>query len=205
MLNEQNPPHGFPTATGSATMPNTRRPSEYTQCQDSPQQPGIFGRVPHLPQPTGTQDVQRRFTGMRGGKRRRSHRCQLHANRHLRLLKTPMTKPAKITALRKRNPIWDTLVELFGEPSPTRTALYGRVTQYLTEQEASPDQIRYRATRIVTDWGPQALTLTSLEKHWSRFDGLAGQITRSDAESAQRQTEREERRRTVREALGDTT
>lgn len=112
-----------------------------------------------------------------------------------------MTKPTKVTAIRRRNPIWDCLVELFGEPAPTRTSIYGRVTEYLTEQQATPDLIRQRATRIVTDWGPQALTLTSLEKHWSRFDGLAGQITRSDAEAAQRRQEREQRRRLRREAL----
>lgn len=96
--------------------------------------------------------------------------------------------------LAKRNPIWDTLVELFGEPAPTRKALYGRVTQYLTDQEATPDLIRERAIRIVTDWGPATLTLTSLEKHWSRFDGLAGQITDQDVRKAKRLQARREMR-----------
>jgi len=103
--------------------------------------------------------------------------------------------------LAKRNPIWDTLVELFGEPAPTRRALYGRVCAYLTEQEATPDMVRERALRIVTDWGPQALTLTSLEKHWSRFDGLAGKVTRSDAERAGRALVREQDRVWVEEQL----
>ncbi len=92
--------------------------------------------------------------------------------------------------LAKRNPIWDTLVELFGEPSPTRRTLYGRVTKYLTDAGATPELIRKRATRIVTDWGPEKLTLTSLEKHWSRFDGLAGQITSTDVEEAKRRLRR---------------
>jgi len=96
-----------------------------------------------------------------------------------------------MTDLANRNPIWDTLVELFGEPAPTRRALYGRVTAYLTGVDATPDLIRQRATRIVTDWGPETLTLTSLEKHWSRFDGLAGKITRGEAERARRALERE--------------
>ncbi len=101
----------------------------------------------------------------------------------------------------ERNKIWDTLVELFGEPAPTRRALYGRVTQYLTDAGATPDLIRQRATRIVTDWGPETLTLTSLEKHWSRFDGLAGQITRGEAARARRALETSEDHAWVKERL----
>ena len=101
-----------------------------------------------------------------------------------------MTELAK----RKRNEIWDTLVELFGEPSPNRRSIYGRVCQYLTDAGATPELIRQRATRIVTDWGPETLTLTSLEKHWSRFDGLAGQITEADVRAAKRKRERDELR-----------
>jgi len=108
-----------------------------------------------------------------------------------------MTELAK----RKRNEIWDTLVELFGEPSPNRRSIYGRVCHYLTEQDATPDLIRQRATRIVTDWGPETLTLTSLEKHWSRFDGLAGQITQVDAQVAKRALEREQNRALIAERL----
>ncbi len=104
-----------------------------------------------------------------------------------------MTKHST-TELAKRNPIWDTLVELFGEPAPTRRALYGRVTAYLTDQEATPELIRERAIRIVTDWGPATLTLTSLEKHWSRFDGLAGQITDVDVRNEKRLQARREMR-----------
>ena len=104
-----------------------------------------------------------------------------------------------MTELAKRNLIWDTLVELFGEPAPTRQALYGRVTQYLTDADATPDLIRQRATRIVTDWGPATLTLTSLEKHWSRFDGLAGQITDADVQAAKQK----QRRNEIRQGLED--
>ena len=103
-------------------------------------------------------------------------------------------KESSTTQIAKRNPIWDTLVELFGEPAPTRRKLYGRVTAYLADQEATPDLIRERAIRIVTDWGPEKLTLTSLEKHWSRFDGLAGQITEVDVRKAKRMQARREMR-----------
>ena len=108
-------------------------------------------------------------------------------------------KKDSTTELAARNPIWDTLVELFGEPAPTRRKLYGRVTAYLVDQEATPDLICERAARIVTDWGPEKLTLTSLEKHWSRFNGLAGQITEADVVKAKRL----QARRELRAALED--
>ena len=100
-------------------------------------------------------------------------------------------------AKKTRNDIWDTLVVLFGEPAPTRQALYGRVTQYLYDQCATPDLIMQRATRIVTDWGPNTLTITSLEKHWSRFDGLAGQLSDSDVRGAKRKLEHDEIRAAI--------
>lgn len=98
-----------------------------------------------------------------------------------------LTTPKELVA-RPRNPIWDSLVELFGEPAPNRTSIYGRVTKYLQNQDATPDEIQRRAARIVTDWGPEKLTLTSLETHWSRFDGAAGQITERDVRRFQRST-----------------
>ena len=97
--------------------------------------------------------------------------------------------------------IWDMLVLLFGEPAPTRRALYGRVTKYLTEQEATPALIRERASRIAMDWGPHTLTITSLEKHWSRFDGLAGQLTREDAARGLKELESEQKREWVRSQI----
>ena len=113
----------------------------------------------------------------------------------------PEIVPTEKTELRTTNPIWDTLVILFGEPAPNRRALYGRVTQYLTEQEATPALIRERASRIAMDWGPHTLTLTSLEKHWSRFDGLAGQLTRGDTDRALRQSVRDDQQSWVHEQL----
>ena len=69
-----------------------------------------------------------------------------------------------------------------------------RVPASLAAQDAPPDLILDRAIRIVTDWGPEEVTLTSLEKHWSRFDGLAGQITEADVRNAKRQQLRRELR-----------
>ncbi len=105
----------------------------------------------------------------------------------------PLNKNHSLAA-KPRNPTWDTLVELFGEPTDKRRSLYGRVTKYLTDQEATPDLIRERATRIVTDWGPEKLTITSLETHWSRFDGLAGQISSTDVRTAKADAVRAETR-----------
>lgn len=82
--------------------------------------------------------------------------------------------------------VWTTLVALFGEPAPSRTKLYARVGHYLDRQLADhPDparEIRDRAAAIVRTWqGTSKLTLTSLEAHWSRFDGEAGRITDDEA------------------------
>ena len=95
-------------------------------------------------------------------------------------------EPQLATTSRRRDPVWDTLVQLFGEPAPNRTKLYGRVTKYLHTVDADPDTIRHRAARIVTDWGPEKLTITSLESHWSRFDGQAGQVTAADIKANQK-------------------
>jgi len=49
-VDEQNPSHDFHPGRVHATMPNTSRPLEYTQCHDSPQHSEMRGNVPHLPQ-----------------------------------------------------------------------------------------------------------------------------------------------------------
>ena len=83
---------------------------------------------------------------------------------------------------RPRNLWWDELVALFGEPTTeTRQRLYGRITALVSDQPVS--EIRRRAAWIVKNWGHEKLTPTSLETHWSRFDGAIGQITDADVEA----------------------
>lgn len=95
---------------------------------------------------------------------------------------------------RKANPVWDTLTELFGEPTEARRSLHGRVTKYLTDRQATPDEIRRRSTRIVELWGEKALTITALENHWTRFDAEVGQIEPGAVEAWTEEQERERRR-----------
>ncbi len=80
--------------------------------------------------------------------------------------------------------IWDTLVELFGAPTPPLRRMYGRVTKYLASQRATPELVRQRCAAILELWGARALTVASLEKHWTRFDGMVGSLTPRQVEAA---------------------
>ncbi len=77
---------------------------------------------------------------------------------------------------RPRNPIWDTLTEVFGEPT-TRSAqkVRGKVCSSLTAARASPDEIISRAKRWPLHFDSATMTDLALEKHW---DTLARQPLR---------------------------
>ena len=70
-------------------------------------------------------------------------------------------------APRARNEIWDTLTDLFGDPT-TRTAqrLRGKMVASLRGAGATPDEILRRARRWPRIFPNAALTETALEKHW---------------------------------------
>lgn len=86
------------------------------------------------------------------------------------------TTPNKTLAV--RNAHWDALVALFGEPSNGQRTLYGRVAQLV--QDWPPEEIPHRAGRLAEMWGPEKVTVASLEKHWSRFDAQIGNVTAED-------------------------
>ena len=98
---------------------------------------------------------------------------------------------ATLEAPRERNPIWDVLVELFGPPAPPQKSLYGRVSKFLTEQDATPDQIRERTAALAAEWTRKGETtrfsVAALEKWWGSFDGLVGQVSGSDVEAWKRE------------------
>ncbi len=77
---------------------------------------------------------------------------------------------------RPRNPIWDTLTEVFGEPT-TRSAqkVRGKVCSSLSAARASPDEIISRAKRWPLHFDGATMTDLALEKHW---DTLARQPLR---------------------------
>ena len=92
------------------------------------------------------------------------------------------------TAATPRNPWWDVTVELFGEPTEGQRSLYGRfVAMASAIRTALPqygsDEIRRRAGLLAELWGVKAVTVASLEKHWSRFDAAIGQVTDADVEA----------------------
>ncbi len=94
----------------------------------------------------------------------------------------PSVQIASIENERPRNLWWDELVALFGEPTTeTRQRLYGRVTKLVSVAPVS--EVRIRAAWIVENWGHEKLTITSLETHWSRFDGAIGQVSDADVEA----------------------
>lgn len=68
---------------------------------------------------------------------------------------------------RVRNPIWDALVEVFGEPSTdTARTLRGKVCSSLTRAGATPEEVVSRAKSWPRHFEGATLTETALEKHW---------------------------------------
>lgn len=68
---------------------------------------------------------------------------------------------------RARNPIWDALTAVFGEPSTdTARSLRGKVCASLTRAGATPDEIVARARAWPRHFEHATLTETALEKHW---------------------------------------
>ena len=68
---------------------------------------------------------------------------------------------------REPNPIWDALVEVFGEPSTdSARTLRGKVCSSLTRAGATPDEVLTRARSWPRHFESATLTETALEKHW---------------------------------------
>lgn len=98
-------------------------------------------------------------------------------------------------ATRDRNPWWDALVDLFGQPTHPQRSLYGRMAK-TAQQTGPPSEIRRRAEHIALTWGADKLTVASLEKHWNRADSAVGQVGDIDLDAARLAAEREAFRRT---------
>lgn len=92
---------------------------------------------------------------------------------------------------RKRDPIWDALVELFGEPAPSTQGLYGTVRKYLTAQGATPEQMHERARVLAMEWAQRGESKRfgpgALMKWWSSFDGLVGQAAGTNVRELKRE------------------
>ncbi len=83
----------------------------------------------------------------------------------------------------ERNPWWDVTVELFGEPAANQQTLYGRFVAMVQAGSWPPAEIRRRTGQLGALWGVKAVTVASLEKHWSRFDAQIGSVTAATVEA----------------------
>lgn len=88
-----------------------------------------------------------------------------------------------------RTPQWQTLVELFGNPTPQLDFIHKRFSGMLERKGHTPDEIRLRAERLAASWGPEKLTLPSLEKHWERWGVPLAGVTKQQMADHQRQRE----------------
>lgn len=93
---------------------------------------------------------------------------------------------------RKRDPIWDALVDVFGEPkTKTATRLRGKVAASLRTAGATPDEIYERANRWPAHFDTAVMTDAALEKHWHTLGraplrATKGQVRHLDAELEKR-------------------
>lgn len=90
-----------------------------------------------------------------------------HAQARARVPVPSPKEDSKESSLRERNPIWDALVQVFGEPSTdTARKLRGKVCSSLTRAGATHDDIIRRAKTWPRHFENATLTETALEKHW---------------------------------------
>jgi hypothetical protein len=80
---------------------------------------------------------------------------------------------------RTRNLIWDSLAEIYGQPTATGTKERGLVVKTLTDADASPSEIvwMYR-TLTGTDVGWAVMTPNAMAKHFGERYALADQLVR---------------------------
>lgn len=88
---------------------------------------------------------------------------------------------------RARNPIWDVLVELYGEPRDRFRAHFGLVVKDLRallidegirDAEQAKEEVRRRKEALAGEWGAGKATKDALVKHWRLAGELADQGVR---------------------------
>jgi hypothetical protein len=92
------------------------------------------------------------------------------------------------------------LVELCGEPPPKQWSLLNRVATWIRDNDGTAGEVRYKASRIAQEWGVKAVTVASIEKHWTRYDAEVGQLTDADVKRYQSELRRERQRREILDA-----
>lgn len=98
-------------------------------------------------------------------------------------------------AVRERNPYWDALEVVMGHgPEIGEDSLWGRFTTMVRNEGHDPGEIRIRAIRLAATWGPQTVTVPSLERHWQRMGTRLGGMTKADGDALAAQIAGEARR-----------
>ncbi len=93
----------------------------------------------------------------------------------------PLTHRPKEKRSREPNPLWDSLVEVFGDSgADTRRGMYGRTVKELKEMGATPEQVLERGKRLLAK-GWNDPTPIALVKHWP---ALAPPKRASDSDEA---------------------
>jgi hypothetical protein len=87
--------------------------------------------------------------------------------------KTKTERTTKSSALRKPDPIWDSIVSVFGFDSTKLTkgdrSRIGKVVRDLKIKQATPDEIRARYERMATAWRTRRFGPEALVKHWDQY------------------------------------
>lgn len=83
----------------------------------------------------------------------------------------PPSEPKKAKAPRARNPYWDALVAVFGEPKlATERSVFGKYRRELEEAGVDPAEVAIRARRYRSRWPGASLTVHALVVHWSELE-----------------------------------
>lgn len=100
---------------------------------------------------------------------------------------TPDIKPQKVKKIRERNPVWDSLLEVCGvnpdNVNSSEAARYGRMVKLLNECNATPEEIKIRASVYQRKFPQVNMTPSALVNRWSECDpasqplnGLSGVV-----------------------------
>lgn len=115
------------------------------------------------------------------------------------VLLAPAPKPT-----RERDEVWDTLADLFGEPTTdTNRKLRGKVNASLKRAGATGDEIRNRVRRWPLHFPDATLTETALEKHWDRLGAPPARATRAQARQLEAELTKHDRDRRIAAAMED--
>jgi hypothetical protein len=113
----------------------------------------------------------------------KTSRARVKTNKLVPVPDKEITNPNGLVSLSPRNPIWDIISEIWGEPlsDPRSKKARGKIVSdfkqllardEITEGEAQKTEIRRRHAALAADWGNGKATARSLVNNWK----VAGQL-----------------------------